>query len=82
MMLTTTLFLFILCNIEQGQFVSVHPKLLVVSYDAFRYEALYTYTNARTIFATLIVRLKIIFFLFFFLFLSDTITLIEMLPLL
>ncbi|XP_047342864.1 ectonucleotide pyrophosphatase/phosphodiesterase family member 5-like isoform X1 [Vespa velutina] len=38
MMLTITLFLFILCNIKQGQFVSVHPKLLVVSYDAFRYD--------------------------------------------
>ncbi|KAF7407142.1 hypothetical protein HZH66_001679 [Vespula vulgaris] len=40
MMLTTlsTLFLFILCNIKQGQFVSIHPKLLVVSYDAFRYD--------------------------------------------
>ncbi|KAL2725018.1 bis(5'-adenosyl)-triphosphatase enpp4-like isoform X1 [Vespula squamosa] len=40
MMLTSlsTLFLFILCNVKQGQLVSIHPKLLVVSYDAFRYD--------------------------------------------
>lgn len=39
MMFTTIsiLFLFILCNIK-GQLLSSHPKLLVVSYDAFRYD--------------------------------------------